>query len=179
MNNAYESGAQKIIPAVLLYAFFEGKLLMIHRNLNKNDFHEGKWNGLGGKLEAGESPINAAVREFYEESTCSTEPTQWRWLGQLYFPNFKSNKKEDWWASVFIIDLTNAQAHLISVDTRTNTEGTLHWIAFDQILNLNLWDGDREFIPLVLSRTAFEGTFFYRDGICTHHELKKIEFSKT
>lgn len=27
-----------------------------HRNKKGNDIHEGKWNGLGGKFEAGETP---------------------------------------------------------------------------------------------------------------------------
>jgi 8-oxo-dGTP diphosphatase len=32
-----------------------------------NDIHEGKWNGLGGKFEAGETPEEYIIREIYEE----------------------------------------------------------------------------------------------------------------
>jgi 8-oxo-dGTP diphosphatase len=42
--------------------------LMIYRNKKQNDYHEGKWNGLGGKFEAGESPEECAIREIAEES---------------------------------------------------------------------------------------------------------------
>ena len=42
--------------------------LMIFRNKKQNDYHEGKWNGLGGKFEAGESPEECAIREIEEES---------------------------------------------------------------------------------------------------------------
>ncbi|MBE0538573.1 MAG: NUDIX domain-containing protein, partial [Ignavibacterium sp.] len=42
--------------------------LMIHRVKKENDYHEGKWNGLGGKFEQGESPEECAIREIEEES---------------------------------------------------------------------------------------------------------------
>ena len=36
---------------------------MVHRNKKPNDIHEGKWNGLGGKFEAGETPEECVRRE--------------------------------------------------------------------------------------------------------------------
>jgi len=42
--------------------------LMIHRVKKENDYHRGKWNGLGGKFEQGESPEDCAIREIKEES---------------------------------------------------------------------------------------------------------------
>ena len=54
MKNPYESGTQKVIPAVLLYAFHGNELLML--NAKGKDGMPGKWNGLGGKLELGERP---------------------------------------------------------------------------------------------------------------------------
>ena len=45
-----------------------GSTLMIYRNKKQNDYHEGKWNGLGGKFEPGESPEECAIREIEEES---------------------------------------------------------------------------------------------------------------
>ena len=44
------------------------KTLMLHRVKKENDFHEGKWNGLGGKLEEGETPEECVIREVKEES---------------------------------------------------------------------------------------------------------------
>ena len=41
--------------------------LMLHRVKKVNDYHEGKWNGLGGKFEQGESPEECAIREIEEE----------------------------------------------------------------------------------------------------------------
>ncbi len=165
-KNAYESGKQKVIPAVLLYAFFENKVLMIHRNQKQNDFHEGKWNGLGGKLDLGESSLDCTVREFEEESGCITTTEQWKWAGHLSFPNFKPHKNEDWNVTVFQTTLTAEQHQKIIIN---NKEGTLHWIPRTEVLALNLWQGDRYFLPFLLKNTPFQGTFFYRDGNLDRH----------
>ena len=47
---------------------------------------------------------------------------------------------------------------------RFSAEGTLHWVAEDQILSLNLWEGDRHFLPSVLAGEPVFGEFKYRDG---------------
>ena len=54
--------------ATLCYVQKPGHTLMLHRVKKKNDMHQGKWNGLGGKLEAGESPEECALREVWEET---------------------------------------------------------------------------------------------------------------
>lgn len=40
----------------------------------------GKWNGVGGKIEPGESVVDAMVREFCEETGLVAEAHQWREL---------------------------------------------------------------------------------------------------
>ena len=51
--------------AVMCFVFIDGKLLMINRN--KPPFM-GMWNAVGGKVEKGETPERACVREVFEES---------------------------------------------------------------------------------------------------------------
>jgi 8-oxo-dGTP diphosphatase len=41
--------------ATLCYVRRGGKTLMVHRVKKQNDVHQGKWNGLGGKLEPSET----------------------------------------------------------------------------------------------------------------------------
>ena len=53
--------------ATLCYIRRENKTLMLHRIKKQNDIHQGKWNGLGGKFEQGESPEECVVREVREE----------------------------------------------------------------------------------------------------------------
>ena len=54
--------------ATLCYVKKDQHTLMLHRVKKENDVHEGKWNGLGGKVHDGETPEECAVREVYEES---------------------------------------------------------------------------------------------------------------
>ena len=57
-----------MIIATLCYINDGKKTLMLHRIKKANDIHQGKWNGLGGKLEQGESPEECVIREVNEES---------------------------------------------------------------------------------------------------------------
>lgn len=50
------------------YIQHNGKTLMLHRNKKRNDMHEGRWVGIGGKVEQGESPEECIIREVFEES---------------------------------------------------------------------------------------------------------------
>ena len=43
-------------------------LAMVKKNTQKLPHLNGKWNGIGGKMEIGESPVGAAMREFTEET---------------------------------------------------------------------------------------------------------------
>ena len=83
--------------ATLCYVRHDNRTLMIHRIKKPNDMHQGKWNGLGGKLEAGETPEECAVREIYEESGLLAHSLLLK--GFLTFPGFAN--EEDWYTFVF------------------------------------------------------------------------------
>src|SRR5687768_2947242 len=109
IENPFESGQRKVIPAVLIYVRRGNEILMIHRNAmgqSQTDFHQGKWNGLGGKCEADESPLEAALRELKEESGLDLPASSFKPLGTIQFPNFKPQKSEDWVVFVFIVSLS-------------------------------------------------------------------------
>jgi len=50
--------------ATLCYLRRKNRTLMLHRVKKKDDIHEGKWNGLGGKFEEGESLEECAIGKF-------------------------------------------------------------------------------------------------------------------
>jgi 8-oxo-dGTP diphosphatase len=177
--NAYESGEQKNIPAVLLYVFSrfageaEDRVLMIHRDAKDRpgDFHAGKWNGLGGKCESGESYRETASRELFEESTLRIAPDDFRFLGFLQFPNFKPKKAEDWSCMLFTATVDESIAkHVPSA----MPEGSLHWIQASKLAELNLWDGDREFLPYVVARRPFTGSSWYQNGHVVRSEITPL-----
>jgi len=60
-----------VVQYCLVYLWSRGKVLLIRKSHGR--LHEGEWIGLGGKLEPGEEPLAAAVREFNEESGLTLE----------------------------------------------------------------------------------------------------------
>lgn len=131
---------------------------MVHRIKKPNDMHQGKWNGLGGKLEPGEAPEECALREIYEES--GMKVNQLHYKGLLTFPGFAN--EEDWYAFVFVA--TDFEGELID-----SPEGTLKWVEDQDLLDLNLWEGDRLFIPWLERPGFFSAKLTYRDGRLVDH----------
>ena len=145
--------------ATLCYLKADGKTLMIHRVKKANDMHQGKWNGLGGKLDPGETPEECVIREVREESGLVIEKPQLK--GLLTFPLFANN--EDWYAFVFV-------AREYSGELIDSPEGVLRWIDNRELLDLELWEGDRIFLPWLERPGFFSGKFIYEDGRLIHHE---------
>ena len=54
--------------ATLCYLEKDNKYLMLYRNKKEIDINKGKWIGVGGKLENGETPEQCLVREVWEET---------------------------------------------------------------------------------------------------------------
>jgi 8-oxo-dGTP diphosphatase len=132
-------------------------VLLVHRNRRPDDTHFGKYNGLGGKLEAGEDVVAGMCREIREEAGLECESPRLR--GTVNWPGF-GKRGEDWFGFIFLIDRWRG------TPLKENHEGTLEWIETDRLLDLPLWEGDRHFLPLVFtsSATQFHGVMPYRDG---------------
>jgi len=146
--------------ATLCYVIDKDKTLMIYRNKKKNDYHEGKWNGLGGKFEPGESPEECAIREVKEESGLTMINPKMK--GFITFPMF--DKIKDWY--VFIFTATDFEGKIID-----SNEGKLEWIPNNKLVDLNLWDGDKIFIPWLFQEKFFSAKFYYEDGKFINHEV--------
>ena len=134
--------------------------LMIHRVKKKNDYHRGKWNGLGGKFEPGESPEECAVREIEEESGLIIKNIEMK--GFITFPMFDG--KEDWYVFLFTAD--EYEGELID-----SNEGNLDWIPNEKLTELNLWEGDKYFIPWIFKEKIFSAKFIYENGNYIRHEV--------
>ena len=71
----------------LCYIEKDGKYLMLFRNEKANDPNEGKWLGIGGKFEKGESPEECVSREVFEETGLILKQKSFR--GIVTFDNDK------------------------------------------------------------------------------------------
>jgi 8-oxo-dGTP diphosphatase len=57
------------------------KIVLIEKN--RPAWQAGKLNGVGGKLEAGETPMAAMVREFFEETGVATLESDWHYYTKV------------------------------------------------------------------------------------------------
>ena len=133
------------------------RVLLVHRNARADDQHLGKYNGLGGKIEADEDVMAGMRREILEEAGIQCVAMQMR--GTISWPGFGKNG-EDWLGVIFLIETFTGEP------LTENPEGSLEWVALDAVAALPLWEGDRHFLPLVFDADLrpFHGVMPYRDG---------------
>ena len=146
----------------------DGKqVLMIHRNKRTDDIHYGKYNGLGGKLEAHEDVISGLRREIEEESGLAVDAALLR--GTISWPGFGKNG-EDWFGFIFRVERWHGEV------LPENHEGTLEWVPLDALLSLSLWPSDRHFLPMVFDDDPrlFHGSMPYNNGEMVSWSYQRI-----
>ena len=142
-----------MIKSTLCYLEKDGCYLMMLRNKKKNDQNKGKWIGVGGKFEDGETPEECLKREVFEETGAVLKA--YAFLGVIGF-RIEGGEDEDMY--LFTADEWDGE---IDMDC---DEGTLKWIPKEEIMDLELWEGDRIFL-----RKMAEGcdsvnlTLYYKD----------------
>ena len=133
-----------MIETTLCYVEQDGKYLMLYRNKKKQDPNAGKWIGVGGKLEPGETPEACLLREVYEETGLTL--TEYSYRGKLYF------LPDTWEDEIMYLYVATGFQGELSADCR---EGELRWVPFEEIPSLNLWEGDRHFLKALLEGERF------------------------
>lgn len=128
---------------VVCYLEKEDKILMLHRTKKENDVNHGKWIGVGGHVEAGESPEECVVREVKEETGYTLENYRYRAI-----LTFCYNEEPALYLFLFTADRFSGEQ--IACD-----EGDLQWIPRTELETLELWQGDRIFHRLLESRQDF------------------------
>ena len=116
------------------------KTLLVHRNSRKDDPHFGKFNGLGGKMEAQESIHDCICREIKEEAGIICDQVVLR--GTINWTGF-GPAGEDWFGFIYCIEKFSGTPY------SKNKEGRLLWYELDKLLSLPMWEGDKYFLPLV------------------------------
>lgn len=146
----------------LCYMRKDDKYLMLHRTKKKHDVNSGKWIGVGGKLEKGESPEDGIKREIIEETGYRARNVDYR--GIVVF-NYNDNPSE----YMFLYTCDDFEGEMIEGPNgylRKSSEngmvecdeGDLKWIEEKELMDLELWEGDRIFLDLLLRN---DSRFFY------------------
>ena len=146
---------------VLVYIFKDDEVLMLYRNKKKNDINEDKWMGVGGHLEKGETPVDALIREVKEET--DLDVLQYNFLATLYFYNQEYEEK------MYLYRVDKYKGDLSDCN-----EGELKFIKIKDLLSLNMWEGDKIFLGLMLKNEPyFELSLYYdKDKLVKVDRLK-------
>ena len=151
-----------IIPeTVLAYIQKDNYFLMLYRNKKKVDINKGKWLGVGGHLEKGETPVDALYREIKEETGYTVKQHEYK--GLIYF-NYDGYTEK-----MHLYLVTEVEGELIECN-----EGELKYIPIERITELDMWEGDKIFIPYLLEdKPYFELELNYQGN-----ELMSYRFIK-
>ena len=130
-----------------------GEYLMLHRVKKKVDINKGKWIGVGGKFEEGESPDECLRREVREET--GLDLTRFRFRGVVTF--LCNDSKSDQFMYLFTATGWTGE---LDLDCK---EGDLAWVPKEKVAELPIWEGDEIFLKLLAEdRPPFLLTLDYR-----------------
>ncbi len=137
-----------VVRATLMFVIKDGRILLIHK---KRGFGKGKINGPGGKLEAGETPLECAVRETQEE-VCIT-PTGVEYAGELHFQFTDNNSIHG-----YVYTATGYEG----IPTETEEADPI-WCSIDNLPFEHMWEDDHIWFPHMLEGRRFSGRFIFDD----------------
>jgi len=120
--------------------------------LKKRGFGEGKYNGVGGKLEKGETPEEAMIRECEEE--IGAIPTSYEKVGYISFDEFYKGQKEKVAFHLYIA--TEWKGELVESDEMKPV-----WFSIDEIPYDQMFPDDKYWLPLVLEGKRINAYFSF------------------
>ena len=143
----------------------DGERILLGRH--QRGVGKGKFNGFGGKIEAGESVEAGMIREVQEE--CNLTPIKFKAMADLHFRLPVGGQIMDWTARIYVVsDWTG--------DLRPSEEMIPKWFDQSQIPFDQMWDDDYMWLPHVLHGDKLEAWFSFDDsGKVTDYNISKWE----
>lgn len=145
--------------ATLLFVVQDGRILLIEK---KRGIGAGKVNGPGGKVDAGESPLQAAEREFAEEVQARAVGTEKR--GEVWF---------------HVLDGDSIRIHVFHADAclgqpTETAEARPFWVPVDRVPFDRMWEDDRYWLPEFVAGGRFEIRSVFRGDRLLAHEMARM-----
>lgn len=141
-----------MILTTLCYIEKDGKYLMLHRTKKKQDISKGKWLGIGGKFEEGESPEECILREVKEETGLTLKSCKLRCIVTYVSTTWETEY-------MYVFTSNDIEGELIECN-----EGDLEWIDIKEITKLNTWEGDKIFVEKIQKNDNFFTVKFQYEG---------------
>jgi len=135
--------------ATLVYALRDEQVLLLRRTTEPN---RGLWVAPGGKLDAGESPVECAVREMREETGLEIE----RPVLRAVMTETSPRPDYQWLTFIFVAwDFEGTFAPAPGI-------GEFRWVPVDEVANLPIPPADAVFFPRLMQDGAtFNAKFEY------------------
>lgn len=138
MERRFEGDFVLMKMTTLCYIENNDCYLMLHRTKKKKDVNKDKWIGVGGHAEGNETPQECLLREVKEETGLLL--TSYKFRGLI---TFISDEYEAEMMCLFTAD--GYTGELITCD-----EGELEWVKKSDVPQLPTWEGDPQFLKLLL-----------------------------
>ena len=145
----------------------DGRLLL---GVKKRGFGVGKLNGFGGKLNEGESIVEAAVRELEEEIGINALAEDLKKVAELDF--FFPHAEEDWDQRVHVFVVENWGG-----EPSESEEMSCEWHDVDAIPFERMWEDDAYWLPRILAGKIVRGKFSFGEDNSTLNAQEVVEMS--
>lgn len=120
--------------------------------MKKRGFGEGRWNGVGGKVDAGETIEQAMIRETQEE--ISVTPVDYEQVAYLDFTIDADTKP--WQQEVHVYMCTRWEG-----EPTESEEMAPQWYSLNALPYNNMWQDDEIWLPQVLKGKKLHGAFTF------------------
>lgn len=155
------------ILTTLCYIEKDEQYLMMHRVSKQNDLNQGKWIGVGGHFIEGESPEECLLREVKEETGLTL--TAYKLRGIITFVS------DEWGCEYMHLYTADAfEGTLGAKEMEACSEGILKWVPKEEIFDLNLWEGDKIFLKLLLENQGMFSLKLEYEGDTLVNSVVKI-----
>jgi 8-oxo-dGTP diphosphatase len=123
--------------------------------MKKVRFGAGKYNGMGGRIEEGESAVQGAVREAHEEVGVAVAVEDALPRGAI---KFSFEDKPDWQRLVHVF----VAERWVGVPKESD-EMAPEWFDLDKIPYEKMWIDDKFWLPLVLAGESIDAEFHFNN----------------
>ncbi len=146
----------------------ENKIAEVLLAMKKRGFGAGRWNGVGGKLQEGETLTQALLRETTEEIGVSFQESDLQKVAELVF-TFPHRPDFDQMVHVYVTEEWSGEP----VESE---EMKPEWFSVDKIPFDTMWPDDKFWVPQMIEGKLIKGGFTFGEGdVIVEQEVNIVE----